>query len=230
MITNGLRSWCGLASVLVWAMGPTSLLGHRTSPRDVIREAMRPGCPAGLRLEATGPCTGPDRGGTAGVRVAARRRGLTVPSEGTVDPGGQIDMQQLLAAAQQMQDQLMNAQQELADAVVEGSAGGGLVKAKVNGQGDLVDLTISPAAIDGSDPAETAQTIADLVLAAVRDANRAAGELQQEKMGPLASGIGGLGGAGDVPGLSGIPGLGDVPGQPHGGEPRGDGDLGDLRG
>ena len=139
-------------------------------------------------------------------------------------------MQQLLAAAQQMQDQLMNAQQELADAVVEGSAGGGLVKAKVNGQGDLVDLTISPAAIDGSDPAETAQTIADLVLAAVRDANRAAGELQQEKMGPLASGIGGLGGAGDVPGLSGIPGIGDVPDQPYGGEPRGDGDLGDLRG
>ena len=149
-----------------------------------------------------------------------------------MDPGGQIDMQQLLAAAQQMQDQLMSAQQELADAVVEGSAGGGLVKAKVNGQGDLVDLTISPAAIDGSDPAETAQTIADLVLAAVRDANRAAGELQQEKMGPLASGIGGLGGAGDVPGLSGIPGIGDVPDQPHGGEPRGDGDgdLGDLRG
>jgi DNA-binding YbaB/EbfC family protein len=134
-------------------------------------------------------------------------------------------MQQLLAAAQQMQDQLMNAQQELADAVVEGSAGGGLVKAKVNGQGDLVDLTISPAAIDTSDPAETAQTIADLVLAAVRDANRAAGELQQEKMGPLASGIGALGGAGDVPGLGGIPGIGDVPGQPHGGEPRGGGDL-----
>jgi DNA-binding YbaB/EbfC family protein len=142
-----------------------------------------------------------------------------------VDPGGQIDMQQLLAAAQQMQDQLMNAQQELADAVVEGSAGGGLVKAKVNGQGDLVDLTISPAAIDGSDPAETAQTIADLVLAAVRDANRAAGELQQEKMGPLASGIGALGGAGDAPGMPGIPGIGDFPGQPHGGEPRGGGDL-----
>jgi len=134
-------------------------------------------------------------------------------------------MQQLLAAAQQMQDQLMNAQQELADAVVEGSAGGGLVKAKVNGQGDLVDLTISPAAIDGSDPAETAQTIADLVLAAVRDANRAAGELQQEKMGPLASGIGALGGAGDVPGIPGIPGIGDFPGQPHGGEPRGGGEL-----
>ena len=100
-------------------------------------------------------------------------------SEGTVDPGGQIDMQQLLAAAQQMQDQLMNAQQELADAVVEGSAGGGLVTAKVNGQGDLVDLTISPSLIEAEDPDDTAQTIADMVLAAVRDANRAAADLQE---------------------------------------------------
>ncbi len=165
-------------------------------------------------------------------------------SEVTVDPGGQIDMQQLLAAAQQMQDQLMNAQQELADAVVEGSAGGGLVKAKVNGQGDLVDLTISPAVIEDGDAEDTAQTIADLVLAAVRDANQAAADLQAEKMGPLASGIGALGGPGSgagpgtpspgAPGVPGgpgapgpgsippIPGVGDFPSQPHGGEPRGD--------
>jgi nucleoid-associated protein EbfC len=159
-------------------------------------------------------------------------------SEVTVDPGGQIDMQQLLAAAQQMQDQLMNAQQELADAVVEGSAGGGLVKAKVNGQGDLVDLTISPAVIEDGDAEDTAQTIADLVLAAVRDANQAASDLQAEKMGPLASGIGALGGpgAGAGPGSPGtpspgtpgpgsippIPGVGDFPSQPSGGEPRGD--------
>lgn len=155
-----------------------------------------------------------------------------------MDTGGQIDMQQLLAAAQQMQDQLMNAQQELADAVVEGSAGGGLVTAKVNGQGDLVDLTISPAAIESTEPDETAQTIADLVLAAVRDANRAAADLQAEKMGPLASGIGAFGGPGgpagpgaggpgpsSIPGLPGLPGVGDYPGQPHGGEPRGDDDL-----
>ena len=106
-----------------------------------------------------------------------------------------MDMQQLLAAAQQMQDQLLSAQQELADAEVEGTAGGGLVTATVNGQGELVDLMISAAAIDVADPAETAQSVADLVLAAVRDAYRAAGELQQEKMGPLA-GLGGLGGGG----------------------------------
>lgn len=136
-----------------------------------------------------------------------------------MDPGGQMDMQQLLAAAQQMQDQLMNAQRELADAEVEGTAGGGLVKARVNGQGDLVDLTISPAVIDAGEPAETAETVADLVLAAVRDAYRAAAELQQEKMGPLAAGLGGLGagvGLPDLPGLPGFPGPGDAPGRPPG--------------
>jgi nucleoid-associated protein EbfC len=155
-----------------------------------------------------------------------------------VDSDSPIDMQGLLAAAQQMQNQLLSAQRELADAEVEGTAGGGLVTARVNGQGELVDLTISPAAIDAGDPAETAQTIADLVLAAVRDANRAAEDLQQETMGPLAAGLGGsLGFAGqpglgpeagteDLPGLPGQPGLpglseggtGGLPGEP--GQPR----------
>jgi nucleoid-associated protein EbfC len=130
-----------------------------------------------------------------------------------------MDMQQLLAAAQQMQDQLMNAQRELADAEVEGTAGGGLVKARVNGQGDLVDLTISPAVIDAGDPAETAETVADLVLAAVRDAYRAASDLQQEKMGPLAAGLGGLGGGAglpDMPDMPGFPDPGDSPGRTPG--------------
>jgi nucleoid-associated protein EbfC len=130
-----------------------------------------------------------------------------------------MDMQQLLAAAQKMQHELMNAQQELADTEVEGTAGGGLVTATVNGQGELVDLTISAAAIDVTDPADTAQSVADLVLAAVRDACRAAGDLQQEKMGPLA-GLGGTGGPGEVPGLSDFFGGGEAIGavgddEPH---------------
>ncbi len=132
-----------------------------------------------------------------------------------------MDLQQLLAAAQQMQDHLMNAQQELADAEVEGTSGGGLVKARVNGQGELVDLTISPAAIDPADPADTAQTVADLVLAAVNNAYRAVGELQQEKMGPLAAGLGqpGMPGMPEIPGLPGLfGGAPDDPGEP-GGEP-----------
>ena len=125
-----------------------------------------------------------------------------------------MDLQQLLAAAQQMQDHLMSAQQELADAEVEGTSGGGLVKARVNGQGELVDLTISPAAIDTADPAETAQTVADLVLAAVNNAYRAVGELQQEKMGPLAAGLGqpGMSGMPEIPGLSDF--FGGAPAEP----------------
>lgn len=124
-------------------------------------------------------------------------------------------MQQLLAEAQKMQQKLMTAQQELADAQVQGTAGGGLVTATVNGQGELVDLTISPEAIDPADLQESAETLADLVLAAVRDANRAVSELQQEKMGPLAEGLGGLGGLGDAAGPGGPAGLGG-PGGPAG--------------
>ena len=126
-----------------------------------------------------------------------------------MDPSGQLDMQQLLAAAQQMQSQLMNAQQELADAEVEGTAGGGLVTAVVNGQGELVDLTISAEAVDGTDPEESAQTIADLVLAAVRDAYNSASELQQEKMGPFAAPFAG----GSDLGLPGFPGMPDAGGE-----------------
>jgi nucleoid-associated protein EbfC len=130
-----------------------------------------------------------------------------------VNPDGQLDMQQLLAAAQQMQEQLMNAQQELADAEVAGTAGGGLVTARVNGQGELVDLTIAPDAIDVGDLDETAQTIADLVLAAVRDAYARAGDLQQEKMGPFANALGGgMPGLPEMPGGLGTPGAGGLGG------------------
>ena len=126
-----------------------------------------------------------------------------------MEPGGQLDMQQLLAAAAAMQSQLMNAQQELADAEVEGTAGGGLVRATVNGQGELIDLSIDAAAIDASDPQEAAQTISDLVLAAYRDACRAVDDLQQETMAPFTAGLGGagLGGLPGMPDLTGFPGL-----------------------
>ena len=102
--------------------------------------------------------------------------------------GGQPNMQQLLQQAQKMQQDFAAAQQELADAVVEGSAGGGLVKATVTGAGELKGLVIDPKAVDPEDT----ETLADLVLAAVRDANSAAQQLQQQKLGPLAQGLGGL--------------------------------------
>jgi len=113
----------------------------------------------------------------------------------------QMDMQQILAAAQQMQQQMMDAQQQLADAEVTGTAGGGLVTATVNGQGELLDLDISPDVVDAEDPAETVRTIADLVLAAVRAATRSAADLQEQKMGPFTAAL-----SGGIPGLS-MPGM-----------------------
>src|SRR5882724_7409873 len=104
-------------------------------------------------------------------------------------PGGPPNMQQLMKQAQKMQQQLMAAQEELAQTEVEGHAGGGMVKATVTGSGELLSLTIDPSVVDPED----VETLTDLVVAAVRDASRAAQELTQEKMGPLAGGLGGMG-------------------------------------
>ncbi|WP_239393665.1 YbaB/EbfC family nucleoid-associated protein [Frankia sp. CiP3] len=113
------------------------------------------------------------------------------------------DFGQFLMQAQRMQAELMNAQQELAGTRVEGTAGGGLVKATVTGGGELVDLTISPAAVD---PADT-ETLADLVLAAVRDAAGNARGLASDRMGQVTGGLGdalgGLGIPGGPPGPAG---------------------------
>jgi len=117
-------------------------------------------------------------------------------------PGG-FDMQQIFAAAQQA----MNAQQELANSEVTGTAGSGAVTAVVSGVGQLVDLTIDPSVIDPADPAETASTIADLVLAAVRDAWDSAIDLQQRQLGALGGGFGGAPGGFDLSAL-GLPSFG----------------------
>lgn len=106
-----------------------------------------------------------------------------------MQPGGVPDMQQLMKQAQQMQAQLMAAQEELARTEVQGTAGGGLVTATVNGTGDLLALVIDKSAVDPDDT----ETLADLVVAAVHDASREAAELAQTTMGPLAGGMGGLG-------------------------------------
>jgi hypothetical protein len=107
-------------------------------------------------------------------------------------PGAQPDMQQLMKQAQQLQAQMESAQQQLAEAQVEGSAGGGLVAATVSGAGDILAVTIDPKAVDPDD----AETLGDLVVAAVRAAQEAAQQMQQDALGPLAGGAGGLSGLG----------------------------------
>jgi len=129
-------------------------------------------------------------------------------------PGG-FDMQQIFAAAQQA----LSAQQELANSELTGTAGGGAVRAVVSGVGQLLDVTIDPSVIDPADPAETAATIADLVLAAVRDAWDSAVDLQQRQLGALGGGLGGgFGGppAGFDLSSLGLPSLGGQPGLEYG--------------
>ena len=99
------------------------------------------------------------------------------------------NMQQLMKQAQKMQQQMMEAQAKLAETEVSGSAGGGLVTAVVTGSGELVSLKIDPKAVDADD----VESLEDLVVAAVRDASSNAQDLQQQTMGPLAGGLGGLG-------------------------------------
>src|SRR5580658_10316658 len=112
-------------------------------------------------------------------------------------------MQQILAAASAMQEQLFSAQQELADAEVLGTSGGGLVTVTVNGQGELLDVTIAADAIDPADPAESAESIADLVLAAYRAACGAVDDLQEKTMSPFAGLGAGLPGMPDLSALTG---------------------------
>jgi DNA-binding YbaB/EbfC family protein len=99
------------------------------------------------------------------------------------------DMSGFLAQAQAMQQQLLQAQQELAETEVEGSAGGGLVTATITGAGELIGLVIKPEAVDADDT----ETLADLVIAAVRDASNKSQALAAAKLGPLAGGLGGGG-------------------------------------
>jgi nucleoid-associated protein EbfC len=96
------------------------------------------------------------------------------------------DMSGLLAQAQAMQQQLLAAQQELAETQIQGTAGGDLVTATVTGAGELIGVVIKPEAVDPEDT----ETLADLVLAAVRDATQRSQAVAAAKLGPLTGGLG----------------------------------------
>lgn len=95
----------------------------------------------------------------------------------------------LLAQAQAMQVQLMNAQAEIAATEVVGEAGGGLVRVVGNGIGEVTAVVIDPKVIDPEDP----ETLQDLVVGALSDLAAKKDALAAQKMGPLAGGLGGLG-------------------------------------
>lgn len=105
---------------------------------------------------------------------------------------GGFDMNALMKQAQQMQEQMLRVQDELAQETVEASAGGGMVTVKATGAGEISEVNIDPKAIDPDDP----ELLEDMIIAAVNEALRSAQALAQSKMG-AATGLGGLG----LPGL-----------------------------
>jgi len=109
---------------------------------------------------------------------------------------GQPDLQMIMQQAQKMQEQLIAAQAELASSEVTGQAGNGLVQVTMTAAGEVRAVRIDPQVVDPDD----VDTLQDLVVGALQDAARAAQQLQAEKMGPLAGGLGDAGGLG-LPGF-----------------------------
>ncbi len=106
-----------------------------------------------------------------------------------MQPGQAPDMSSLLAQAQQVQQQLMEAQEALANAEVHGQAGGGLVQVTVKGSGEIVAVSIDPKVVDPDD----VETLQDLIVGALSDAAKQVTILAQSRLGPLAGGLGDLG-------------------------------------
>lgn len=102
-----------------------------------------------------------------------------------MEPGG--DMSALLAQAQQMQQKLMEAQHQLANAEIHGQAGGGLVKVVVKGSGELIAVNIDPKVVDPGD----IETLQDLIVGAMSNASAQVTQMAQERLGALAGGLGG---------------------------------------
>ena len=104
-----------------------------------------------------------------------------------------MDMNKMFQQVQQMQADMLKAQEELANERVEASVGGGMVTVTANGSGEIVSVKIAKDAIDPEDP----ETLEDLVLAGVNEALRNAQDLAQSKLGGVAGDLKGLG----LPGL-----------------------------
>jgi DNA-binding YbaB/EbfC family protein len=112
---------------------------------------------------------------------------------------GQPNMNAMLKQVQKMQADMVKAQEELKNEVVEASAGGGMVTVKISGDLEVRELRIDPAAVDPDD----VELLQDMVTAAVNEAVRAAQELAATKMNAAAGGLAGPGGLGGL----GLPGF-----------------------
>ncbi len=96
-----------------------------------------------------------------------------------------MGMGNLAKMAQQMQADMARVETELQGLRVEGSAGGGVVKAVVTGKRDLVSVTIDPSTVDPED----VEMLQDLVVAAVTDALQGARKAEEERLARVTGGF-----------------------------------------
>lgn len=107
-----------------------------------------------------------------------------------------MDMNKMMKQVAKMQSELAKAEEQLAEELLTGTSGGGLVSVTVTGKGEFTDVKIDPEAGDPDDPS----LLEDLVLAAIGDAVRQQHELTQERLGGLSEGM-------NIPGMPGLSGL-----------------------
>lgn len=100
------------------------------------------------------------------------------------------NINQMMKQVKKMQEQMLKAQEELANKTVDGSAGGGVVTVTANGQKKILNVTIKPEAVDPDD----VEMLQDLVLTAVNDALTKAEEMAAKDMSKFTGGL-------NIPGL-----------------------------
>ena len=99
----------------------------------------------------------------------------------------------MLKQAKKMQKQLADVQDGLKDVTVEATAGGGMVKAVMSGDGVLQSVTIDPEALDPED----VELLQDMIVAAVNEASNNATEIANQRMGSVTGGL-------NIPGMPGL--------------------------
>lgn len=97
----------------------------------------------------------------------------------------------VLKQVQEMQANMVRAQEEVASTIVEGTAGGGMVTARLNGHQELESISLAPEVVDPDD----VEMLQDLIAAAVNDAQRKLREITEQKMGAVTGGL-------QIPGLT----------------------------
>lgn len=95
------------------------------------------------------------------------------------------NMNQMMKQAQKLQEQMNQMQENLVNMTVEATSGGGMVYVKVNGRQEILELRIKPEAVDPDD----VEMLQDMVLAAVNEGLKKAGEMANEAMGKITGGL-----------------------------------------